>query len=113
MLYEGVEALVFRDDVEICVRIVSGQLPYVVGNVEVQSARSIATDFDITTIGTERLYRIDGGEVEPFQIRADKNDDPKMLMLKFFNVLRPNVFGINQDEIGAHSGPPANGHLTD
>jgi hypothetical protein len=69
----------------------SGKLPYVIGNVEVQGARSVATDLDIASIGTKRLYRIDYREVEPLQIRSDKYDDPKMLMLEPFNVLRLNV----------------------
>jgi hypothetical protein len=51
----------------------------------------MATDLDIATIGTKRLYRIDYREVEPLQIRSDKYDDPKMLMLEPFNVLRLNV----------------------
>jgi hypothetical protein len=51
----------------------------------------MATDLDIATIGTKRLYRIDYREVEPLQIRSDKYDDPEMLMLEPFNVLRLNV----------------------
>jgi len=51
----------------------------------------MATDLDIATIGTKRLHRIDYREVEPLQIRSNKYDDAKMLMLELFNVIRLNV----------------------
>jgi hypothetical protein len=46
--------------------------PYVIGYVEVHGSRSMATDLDIATVGTKRLYRIDYREIEPLQIRSDK-----------------------------------------
>jgi hypothetical protein len=42
---------------EVRVRVGCGQFPYVVGNVKVQGVTTLVTDFDIVSIGTERLNR--------------------------------------------------------
>ena len=59
----------------------------------------MTTDLDIASIGTKRLHGMDCREVESLQSCSDKYDDPKMLMLEFFDVLRLNVLRVNQNEI--------------
>jgi hypothetical protein len=56
--------------------------------MEIQGAWSMATDLDVAAIQTKRLHRIDYRELDSLQISADKDEDPKMVLLELFNVVR-------------------------
>jgi hypothetical protein len=102
MLYERIEPSVLGDNVKIGIRFIRSQLTKVIGYEKVEGVGSTPRQAYILSVCSHSLKCSGSFKSYLCLVRPDENYDPDMLMLESVDVVRLQVFVINEHVVRFH-----------